>query len=95
MSAVVQIYYDRVGVQNATITSAASQITWAGGFRVASVQLSCATTWQYSNASAGNYFDVPANAIVELTLLDAFSKLWFKHASSATLLAAAFGYGTI
>ena len=62
---------------------------------MASVKLTCATTWQYSNASAGTYFDVPANTIIELNLLDAFSKLWFKHASSATLLATALGFGAL
>jgi hypothetical protein len=94
MSTIVQSYFDRMAVTSGTITSAASQITFTS-FRATLIRCQCATTWQYSNASAGTYFDVAANAVIEIPLLDAFSKTWFKHASSATLLVAVFGYGAI
>lgn len=84
---------DRFATTTLSLTNTGQRVTFTN-FRVVELRAFCATAWLYADALAGTYNNVAANGTVVFPVLDAISKIWFKHASTGTLEVTLFGYST-
>lgn len=88
--------YDKVVVGSTALTTTPVQIAAPAGALGSVVMIRATSTaaWLYSDASAGTYVAVAANATVDIPVRNAHSKLWFKAATTATLVTASFVSGS-
>lgn len=88
--------YDKVATTTTALTTTPAQVTAPAGLNgsVAMIRAVSTAAWLYADASAGNYIPVAANAVVDIPVRDGYSKLWFKAATTATLITMAFTSGT-
>lgn len=88
-------YYDTMRVATTDLDTTPVQIAApAGAGAVVMIRATSTAAWKYSDAELGVYVAVAANATVDLPVLNAHSRLWFKAATTATLVTASFVSGT-